>query len=91
MKALSDLESKFLRHAGHFEESSGTFPFGNCIITYTLSKKHSEVEVYNPDKDRYLDNIAIYLSELEREIYEDADIWDCHGFSSSSDYINYKY
>ena len=93
MKALKELESKFLRHAGHSIESKGEFPFGNCIVNYVLSENYNCIDVYNPIKDTYLTNVEDYLLSLEREIEEEEeyDMWDDHGFADEADYIRYRY
>lgn len=74
---------------------SGSFTFGNCIVTFSMSKDHKDIEIWNPVRDTYLDCIAEYVrkdtphfSDLDEE---EPDEWDNHGFASQADYINYKY
>lgn len=86
---LKNLESKFLRYVGHTTEAKGKFPFGNCIVTFDIDEKWSEIEVYNYVKGTFLDNIANYLKSIEREI-EECDEWNYNGFRNELDYINYK-
>lgn len=91
MQVLQDLELAYLQHAGHEQESKGSFKFGNHIITFSLSKCNSYIEVYNPIKDIYLVNVEQFLLSIEREIQDDEyDEYDDHGFDDSEDYNKYK-
>ena len=90
MQVLQDLELAYLQHAGHEQESKGSFKFGNHIITFDLSKRNSYIEVYNPIKDIYLVNVEQFLFSIEREIQdEEYDEWDNHGFRDADDYYRY--
>lgn len=74
-----------------------SFKFGNHKVWFSFTDAGCEVEVYNLTKERYLDNVAHYLSQHclsweEIDINtEPDDIWNNHGFSSESDYIKYRY
>lgn len=91
MKALYNLLSKLQRLIGDSVETCGQFLYGNCIVTYSLSESYDDIEIYNPDKDRYLDNIAEWLLlNIEKESSA-SDIWNDNGFRDESDYLRYKF
>lgn len=91
MKALYKLLERLLWKIGDSVEAKGCFPFGNCIVKYSLTEKSREVEVYNPIKERHLDRVAEFLlNEVELKA-EYSSIWNNHGFRDESDYLRYRY
>lgn len=91
IQVLQDLELAYLQNTGHEQESKGSFKFGNHLISFSLSKNNSYIEVYNPIKDDYLVNIEQFLLSIEREIWDDEyDEYDTHGFADSEDYNRYR-
>lgn len=91
MKTLDKLLERLLWKIGDSAESKGCFPFGNCIVKFSLTDKTREIEVYNPIKERYLDKVAEFLlNEVELKT-EYSSIWDVHGFRNESDYLRYRY
>ena len=103
MKALDNLIDRTERKLQQCRESnpyedriSGSFTFGNCIITFSLSKDHKEIDVWNPVKNTYLDCISEHLKastpdflDIEFEA-EESDVWDNHGFRDAADYYRYR-
>lgn len=77
---------------GDSAESKGYFPVGNCIVRYSLTEKGNEIEVYNPVKSIYLDNVAewLMLNVIGRET-ESSNEWNEHGFRDEQDYLSYKF
>ena len=90
MKALHQLAKAFQSAISGLFEAKGKFPFGSCIISYSFNGRNTEVEVYNPVKDTYLDNIASFLKELVQPQDDDSDVWSNHGFSGSEDYYRFR-
>ena len=84
------------REAKPFDDRcSGAFVFDKCIITFSMSNRHKDIEVWNPVKETYLDCIAEHLMTATPQFDElevsHTDIWDSNGFRNEQDYINYKY
>lgn len=78
------------------EQLSGLFTLGNHAIRYAFSKKRGcELEIWNPTKDTFLDNVSMYCEKRclrwDDVVVEETDCWDCNGFRDEQDYINYKY
>lgn len=73
----------------------GSFTFGNCIVTFSMSKRHKDIEVWNPVRDTYLECIAEHIKDVTPHFsdlkVEETDEWDNHGFRDESDYNNYRY
>ena len=91
MKALDKLIQTFLWKVGTVTtDEKGRFPYGNCIISYSITESGTSVEVWNPEKDTYLDNVAQALAEVDIP-REETDIWNSHGFRNEADYLQYKY
>lgn len=91
MKTLYKLLERLLWKIGDSIEARGCFPFGNCIVKYSLTEKSREIEVYNPMKERYLDRVAEFLlNEVELET-EHSSLWDSNGFRDEADYLRYKF
>lgn len=92
MKTLYTLLEKLLWRIGGFVEAKGSFPVGNCIVKYSLTENHDEIEVYNPIKGTYLDNIAEWLllnvSDRSSGTFNQ---WNENGFRDEADYIQYRY
>lgn len=92
MKTLYRLISKLLWKIGSSVEAKGSFPVGNCIMKYSLAEKHDEIEVYNPEKGTYLDNISEWLLLNVRDRgNESFNEWNENGFRDEADYLNYKF
>lgn len=76
---------------------SGLFKFGYHIVRFSFRKRGCELEIYNPVKDRFLDNVAEFCQTRTTAWYNvDVDdsgfgILTDPGFSSEADYLNYKY
>ena len=76
---------------------SGQFVIGGAIVTFTMTEKSKEFELWNPVKERFYDNIAEWLENNTLD-YKDIEIestshtiWDDNGFRNEDDYITYKY
>lgn len=73
----------------------GRFTFANCIITFSMSLTHKDIEVWNPVRDTFLDCIAEHIKKSTPHFSElstaDSDIWDNHGFRNEADYLRYKF
>lgn len=91
MNTLYKLLRTLLWKAGSSHEAKGSFPFGSCIITYALVGNGGTIEVHNPLKDIYLDNIAEWLMLNSTDRCTQSTEWNDHGFRSEADYLNYKY
>lgn len=91
MKTLYNLLSKLLWKIGSSIEAKGSFPIGCCIVTYSLTERSNNIEVYNPVKDTYLDNIAEWLMMNIPERCFDTSEWNDNGFRDEADYLNYRY
>lgn len=91
MKALYNLLSKLQRLANECWETSGKFVYWNFIVTYSFSELHDSIEIYNPDKERYLDNISEWLLLNIEKKENERDEWNDHGFRDEADYIRYKF
>ena len=77
---------------GDSMEVEGSFPHGNCIVKYSLTENGGEIEVYNPMKNTFLDNIAGWLlSNIGNRCAKPSDEWNEHGFSSEADYLRWRY
>lgn len=102
MKILKSLQQETERH---FIERRNEYPaetyfsgclhFGKYLVDYWVSANGKDIEISNPEKDRYYDNVADWLCDhtinfQDIEI-EETDEWDCHGFRDEQDFINYKY
>lgn len=74
---------------------SGSFTFANCIVTFSMSLTHKDIEIWNPVRDTYLDCIAEHIKKSTPHFsdlkVDETDEWDNHGFASETDYIRYKY
>lgn len=75
----------------------GQFVIGGAIVTFTMTEKGKEFELWNPEKERYYDNIAEWLNnntldykDIEIESYN-RTIWDDNGFRDEADFIKYKF
>lgn len=95
---LEKLESKLIEARESdpcSRKCSGRFTFGNCIVTFYATSQDKGIEIWNSNKDTYLDNIARWLEKNSLDFddieVEDEDMWDSHGFRDESDYLNYKY
>ena len=92
MKALYTLLKKLIWKIGDSVEAKGSFPVGKYIVNYSLTEKGNEIEVYNPVKYTFLDNVSEWLmlnvSERGTESYNE---WNEHGFRDEADYLNYKF
>lgn len=74
---------------------SGSFTFANSIITFSMSKVHKDIEVWNPVHGTFLDCVAEHVRKStphfsDLEVPETGE-YDNHGFRSEADYIKYKY
>lgn len=76
---------------------SGQFVIGGAIVTFTMTEKGKEFELWNPEKERYYDIIAEWLNnntldykDIEIESYN-RTIWDDNGFRDEADFIKYKF
>ena len=104
MEILKQLLSKLDRHLTqerqnnpHDTNASGWFMFGYHKVHFFLAKGGCDVEVLNVPNDRFLENVADYLSthcldwediDVDLESY---DFWDDHGFRDEADYLRYRY
>lgn len=75
----------------------GQFVIGGAIVTFTMTEKNKEFELWNPVKERFYDNIAEWLENNTLD-YKDIEIestnrtiWDLNGFRNEDDYLTYKY
>ena len=92
MNTLYKLLSKLLWKIGDSIEASGSFPYGNCIVKYSLSENNDSIEVQNPIKGTFLDNIAEWLLlNIGDRGSEPYNQWNEHGFRDEADYLNYKF
>lgn len=75
----------------------GQFVVGGAIVTFTMTEKNKEFELWNPEKERFYDNIAEWLTNNTFD-YKDIEIestnrtiWDDNGFHDEADFIKYKF
>lgn len=104
---IDSLDSHIIRarHENPSDKSvCGLFRFGKFIVRFVSRPSDTECEVYKPscpDKcksiaDYFLDNIADYISKRaihldQVDVDSNTDVWNSHGFSSQSDYLQYRY
>lgn len=102
MEILDNLLEKFESRLIEARESdpndrkcSGKFTFDNCIVSFYASSGEKDIEIWNPAKDTYLDNIAQWVAKNSLDFddieVENEDSWDSHGFRDSADYYNFRY
>lgn len=91
MKALYKLAEAFERKVENSIGGKGVFPFGNVIVKFDYSTRYTEIEVWNPVKDTYLDRIADYLKTLPAPCDQPFDVFNDHGFRDEEDYLRYRY
>lgn len=91
MKTLYRLLERLLWKIGDSIEAKGCFPFGKCIVKYSLTEKSREIEVYNPMKERYLDRVAEFLLDKMELKADHSSIWNSNGFANEADYLRYRY
>lgn len=102
MKALKTLLDKFERELTQARMSDigslwcrGKFTIGNYIVSFHVGEKDKTVEIWNPVRDTYLDNISQWLErncpDLDDVDVERSSIWDLNGFRDEADYLNYKF
>ena len=91
MKALNRLVNTFLWKVGTVTDGEkGKFPYGNCIVSYTITESSNNVEVWNPQKDTYLDNVAQALNEIQIPREETSE-FNLNGFRDEADYARYRF
>lgn len=73
----------------------GAFTYGKSIVRYVFKEQGCELEIWNPQLDYFLDNVAMYCEKrvVKWDMCEvnTTDEWDEHGFRDEQDYINFKY
>jgi len=73
-------------------EAKGSFPFGNCIVKYSLTESGDEIEVYNPMKGTFMDNVSEWLLlNVGDRCTQSFNEWNEHGFRDEADYLKYKF
>lgn len=98
---LIDIINEHLAEARQSEpldnKVSGLFKFGYHIIRFSFRRRGCELEIYNPVKDRFLDNVAEFCQARTTAWYN-VDVGDSRfgiltdpGFSSEADYLSYKF